>query len=418
MPLHRAITPNAAIARHMSAGSTHHQSILAPDVDETAQATPADPGAPAPDIRRTRAALGGRAGSLGVTVLSILALLYTLYFARDFLLPIVIAILLDLLFSPVVRALTRIGLGAPLGAAVVVLGLIAIVGLGVYELSTPMQRWANEAPKTLETAESRLKRWLKPLERVRRTAEQVESATSTAVAPQTTEVVVRGPGLLARVFGTTQRFVAGSVEILILLYFLLASGDLFLQKLVKVLPQLGDKRTAVQIARKAEASISTYLITATAMNVGEGIVVGVVLYFLGMPNPALWGALVVLLEFIPYLGATLIALILGIAALTAFDSATHALLIPASFVAINLVQAYMVAPLLYSRRLTLNPVALFVGLAFWWWIWGILGAFVAVPLMATFKIFCDHIDALRPIGEFLGQRDSDERRETVRVAQA
>src|SRR5687768_18594973 len=101
----------------MSAGSTHHQSILVPDVDETAQATPADPGAPAPDSRRTRAALGGRAGSLGVTVLSILALLYTLYFARDFLLPIVIAILLDLLFSPVVRALTRIGLGAPLGAA-------------------------------------------------------------------------------------------------------------------------------------------------------------------------------------------------------------------------------------------------------------------------------------------------------------
>ena len=401
----------------MSAGSTPHQSILAPDIDETAQAAPVDPGAPAPDIRRTRAALGGRTGSMGITVLSILALLYTLYFARDFLLPIVIAILLDLLFSPVVRAMTRIGLSAPLGAAVVVVGLIAIVGLGIYELSTPMQRWADEAPKTLETAETRLKRWLKPLERVRRTAEQVETATSTAVAPQkTTEVVVRGPGLLARVFGTTQRFVAGSVEIIILLYFLLAAGDLFLQKLVKVLPQLGDKRTAVQIARKAEASISTYLITATAMNVGEGIVVGVVLYFLGMPTPALWGALVVLLEFIPYLGATLIALILGIAALTAFDSATHALLIPASFVAINLVQAYVVAPLLYSRRLTLNPVALFVGLAFWWWIWGILGAFVAVPLMATFKIFCDHIDALRPIGEFLGQRDDDERRETVRVA--
>jgi predicted PurR-regulated permease PerM len=397
------------------AGNTQDESILAPQVDETAQATP-KPGAPVPDLRRTRVAFERRGGSVALTVLSILALLYTLYFARDFLLPIVIALLLDLLFSPVVRALTRAGIGAPLGAAIVVVSLLGLVGFGAYELSTPVQRWANEAPKTLETAETRLKRWLKPLERMRRTAEQVETATSTAVAPKTTEVVVRGPGLLARVFGTTQRFVAGAVQVLILLYFLLAAGDLFLQKLVKVLPQLGDKRTAVQIARKTEASISTYLITATAVNVGEGIIVGVVLYFLGMPNAALWGAMVALLEFIPYLGATVIALVLAIAALTTFDSATHALLIPAAFVAINLVQGYVVSPLLYSRRLTLNPVALFVGLAFWWWIWGIPGAFIAVPLMATLKIFCDHIEALAPIGEFLGQRDEDERRETVRVA--
>jgi predicted PurR-regulated permease PerM len=228
-------------------------------------------------------------------------------------------------------------------------------------------------------------------------------------------VVVRGPGIVARVFGTTQRLVAGSLQVVILLYFLLAAGDLFLQKLVKVLPQLGDKRTAVQIARKAESSISTYLITALALNVGEGIVVAIVLYFLRMPNPALWGAVVALLEFVPYLGALTIVLVLGVAALTAFDSVTHALLIPAAFLAINTVQANFLSPLLLSRRLTLNPVALFVGLAFWWWIWGIPGAFIAVPLMATFKIFCDHIDSLAPIGEFLGQRDEVERRETVRA---
>jgi len=184
---------------------------------------------------------------------------------------------------------------------------------------------------------------------------------------------------------------------------------------VKVLPQLGDKRTAVEIARQAEASISTYLITALAINVGEGLVVAGALYLLGMPNPALWGALVVLLEFVPYLGAITIMIVLTIAALTTFDSVSHALLIPAAYLAVNLIQANLVSPLLYSRRLTLNPVALFVGLAFWWWIWGIPGAFIAVPLMATFKIFCDHIATLAPIGEFLGQRDTKERRETVRL---
>ena len=400
----------------MSAGATDDRSLLDPDVDEHAQATPVEPGAPRPDITETAAALGTvRARSLGLTVLSILALLYTLFFARDFLLPIVIALLLDLLFSPVVRAFTRVGIAAPLGAAAVVLGLLALVSLGAYELSTPIERWVAEAPATLAKAESRMKKLTKPLERVRKTAEQVETATSTVAPPKATEVVVRGPGLVARVFGTTQRFVAGSLEVLILLYFLLAAGDLFLQKLVKVLPQLGDKRTAVQIARKAESSISTYLITAIAVNVGEGILVAIVMYFVGLPNPALWGALVALLEFVPYLGAVTSVFVLTVAGLTTFDSVTHALLAPASFLAINVIQANLVSPLLYGRRLTLNPVALFVGLAFWWWIWGIPGAFIAVPLMATFKIFCDHIEALAPIGEFLGQRDEKERRETVRV---
>jgi predicted PurR-regulated permease PerM len=393
------------------------QSIFEPDVDERAQATPLEPGAPPPSVRATAAALATvRARSMGVTVLSILALLYTLYFARDFLLPIVIALMLNLLFSPVVRAFTRVGLAAPFGAAIVVVGLIGLVGFAAYELSTPVERWVGEAPATLATAEAKIKKLTKPLERVRKTAEQVETATSAASPPKTTEVVVRGPGLVARVFGTTQRFVAGSLEVLILLYFLLAAGDLFLQKLVKVLPQLGDKRAAVQIARKAESSISTYLFTALAINIGEGIVVSFALFFLGMPNPALWGTIVALLEFIPYLGALTSVIVLSLAALTTFDSVSHALLMPAAFLAINLLQSNLISPLLFSRRLTLNPVALFVGLAFWWWIWGIPGAFIAVPLLATFKIFCDHIDSLAPIGEFLGQRDDDERRETLRVA--
>jgi predicted PurR-regulated permease PerM len=401
----------------MAAGPTNDHSVLDPEVDERADAAPVEPGAPTPDLAKTASALKTvRARSLGLTILAILALLYTLFFARDFLLPIVIALLLNLLFSPVVRALTRVGISAPIGAGIVVLGLLAILSFGVYELSTPVERWAAEAPRTLATVEARMKKLTKPLERVRRTAEQVESATSTAAPPKTTEVVVRGPGLVARVFGTTQRFVAGSLEVLILLFFLLASGDLFLQKLVKVLPALGDKRTAVRIARAAEASISTYLITALVINIGEGIVVAGVLWLLKMPNPLLWGTMVMLLEFIPYLGAATIVVVLSVAALTVFDSVTHALLIPAAFLAINLIQANLISPLLFSHRLTLNPVALFVGLTFWWWIWGIPGAFVAVPLVATFKIFCDHIDALAPIGEFLGQRDDDERRETVRVS--
>ncbi|HEV2734218.1 MAG TPA: AI-2E family transporter, partial [Longimicrobiaceae bacterium] len=196
--------------------------------------------------------------------------------------------------------------------------------------------------------------------------------------------------------------------------FLLAGGDMFLQKLVKVLPTLRDKRKAVEIARATESAISTYLVTAVGVSVGEGVVVALAMWLLGMPSPALWGALVALLELIPYLGALAMTVILFVAAITTFDSVGHALLPPAVFLLINVIQANFVSPVLFGHRLALNPVALFVGLAFWFWIWGIPGAFIAVPLLATFKIFCDHIEALASVGEFLGMRDVDERRSAVR----
>jgi len=350
----------------------------------------------------------------------VLAVLYTLYFSRDFLLPIVFAVLLNFLFSPVVRWLARFRVPPPLGAGLIILAVLGLLGTGAFGLSGAVRDWAATAPATLKTAEIKLQKIIRPLQRASKTAEQVataagETATSAGVkTAKRAEVVVAGPSLAARVFGTTQRSVTSVLEVLILLYFLLAAGDLFLQKLIKVLPNLGDKRKAVQIAREIESSISTYLLTAASVNVAEGIVVGGVMYLWGMPNPALWGALVVLLEFVPYLGALAMVVILSIAALTTFANVGHALLIPASFLFVNLIQGNFVSPMVLGHRLALNPVALFIGLAFWFWIWGIAGAFIAVPILATFKIFCDHIESLASVGEFLGQRDEGERRAIIR----
>jgi len=399
--------------------SSDPSSILTPDVDPTAQATPVEPGAPEPNLRHTGEAMAGGTGqSVGLTVLVVLAVLYTLYFARDFLLPITLAVLLDFLFSPVVRALSRFHLPPPAGAGVVVLGLVGALGLGAYELTEPVQGWIAKAPQTMQVAQSRLRRVTRPVEQVSKTAEQVANAatiTGQSGREQQQVVVQQGPSLVSRIFGTTQRLVAGLLEVLVLLYFLLAAGDLFLQKLIKVLPNLHDKRTAVQIARETEASVSTYLLTQLLINIGEGVAVAGALYLLGVPNPPLWGAMVVVLEFVPYLGATAMVGMLGIVGLTSFDSVGQAMLAPAAFLAINLIQANFITPLLLGKKLTLNPVAIFVGLAFWWWIWGVPGAFISVPLLATFKIFCDHIDALAPIGEFLGERDERERRRSVRA---
>lgn len=392
-------------------------SVLTPDVDPHRSATPVEPGAPTPDIHETvQAAESPRGHAWGLTTLASLAVLYTLYFARAFLMPIVVALLLSFLFSPSVRALARIRIRPPLGAALVILALMGVVGLGGYELAGPVQSWATKAPETLSAAQKKLHNLLRPLERASRTAEQVQNAAG-SVAPTSTrtqEVVVRQPSLIARVFGTTQRFVTAAIEVVILLYFLLAAGDLFLQKLIKVLPTQGDKRKAVEIARMIEGSVSTYLLTVACINLVEGSLVALVLWGLGMPSPILWGSMVAVLEFIPYLGAVAITAILTVAAITTFDAVGHALLVPAAYLLINVIQANFVSPVLVGHRLALNPVALLVGLAFWFWIWGIPGAFIAVPLMATFKIFCDHITSLAALGEFLGERDEGERRSVIR----
>ena len=357
-----------------------------------------------PDLRKLGAALTDRleVRSVAITGLFVLAVLYTLFFARAFLLPIVLAVLLDFLLSPVIRALKRVHIPEPLGAAVVILALLGGVGGVGYSVADPAREWVQKAPQSLAKVQAWLRELRRPVDQMTRTAEQVEAATEVS-KPGPQEVVVRGPRLSERLFGTTQSILVGALETLILLYFLLAVGDLFLQKLIKVLPLLRDKKKAVAIARETEASISTYLFTVAVVNVGLGVAVTLVMLLLKMPNALLWGTLAALAEFVPYIGATVMVGLLAMAGLVVFPDVGRALLVPGAYLAVNLVQANFISPTVLGRRLTLNPVAILVGLAFWWWIWGVGGAFIAVPLLATFKIFCDHIESLAPIGEFLGK---------------
>lgn len=374
--------------------------------DVAAPEAPAEEGGAVeqPDLGKLGEALRDRIEirSIAITGLFVLAVLYTLFFARAFLLPIVIAVLLDFLLSPMLRALKRVRIPEPVGAALVLLALLGAVGVGVYSLADPAQQWMTKAPESMAKVQSRLRDLRRPVEQVTRTAEQVEAATEVSkTGPQ--EVVVRGPRLSERLFGTTQSLLTGAMETVILLYFLLAAGDLFLQKLIKVLPLLRDKKKAVAIARETEASISTYLFTVAVVNVGLGLAVTLVMLLLKMPNALLWGSLAALAEFIPYIGATVMLGLLAMAGLVTFPTIGHALLVPGAYLAVDVLQANFISPMVLGRRLTLNPVAILIGLVFWWWIWGVGGAFIAVPLLATFKIFCDHIESLAPIGEFLGK---------------
>lgn len=370
------------------------------------------------DETQTRAAdTGVLHHPVSLSILALLAVVFTLYFGRSFFIPIFFAVELNFLLSPAIRWLHRkLHIPGALTAAVLILGLAGGLGLGVYELAAPAQGWLVSAPSTLGRAGQKLHKILKPVEQVSRTADQMDKVTNvTGTESKTQQVVVAGPTMGSRFFGTTQSIFGALLEVLVLTFFLLSAGDLFLQKTIKISTRRGSQETAVEIAREIEASISKYLVTSAFLNLIEGAAFTLVMYLLKMPNPFLWGALVTCLEFIPYVGAITLIAILTIASLTVFDSVGHALLIPGSFVALNLIQGNLVGPMVMGHRLSLNPVAIFIGVAFWWELWGIAGAFLAVPMLASLKIICDRVEWLGGVGEFLGQRDEGERRLAVRA---
>lgn len=347
----------------------------------------------------------GSAATVSLTGIFILLGMYTLYFARPFLLPIVVATILNFLLSPVVRGLARVHVPRAVGAGLVILALLGIVALGIERLSGPAAEWLDKTPEGMERIEARIRGLRGPVEQVQEAAEKVEEEVDrlSGDGGETQEVKVQTGTLTSALLSRTQAFLGAAIIILILLYFLLASGDFFLRKLVRVLPRLEDKRRAVEIARQTELHVSTYLSTVTLINVALGAVVALAMWAVGMPNPALWGVLAGLLNFVPYLGAFVTAGVILIVSLLTFESLGRAFVPPLLYLAINLAEGSLVTPTVLGRRLTLNPVVVFVGLVFWGWLWGIPGALLAVPLLAALKIVCDHVEPLSPIGEFLGR---------------
>jgi predicted PurR-regulated permease PerM len=342
--------------------------------------------------------------AIALVGLFVLATLYTLRFARPFILPIVFALLLDFLLTPAVRWLrTRLRIPDPVGAALVLLTLVGVVvGIG-YNLAAPAAAWVRRAPETMQVARERLQVLRKPMEQVTRAAEQVQSATDVDGDAGKQQVEIAGPSLTKQAFGGTMAILGFIAIVGFLTFFLLAAGDLFLQKLIRVLPQFKDKKRAVSIAREIEDQVSVHILTTTAINVGVGVLTAIAMWLCGMPNPMLWGLVAGLLNYMPYLGAIATMVVLGLAALVTFDTLGRALVVPGAFFVINLLEANVITPLILGNRLRLNTVALFIGMMFWWYVWGIPGALMAVPMMATIKIFCDHFEDLAPVGEFLGK---------------
>lgn len=333
--------------------------------------------------------------------LLVLAILAASFAASAIVLPIVLAVVLKLLLQPVVSLLERFFVPRALGAILPIALVVAIlVGL-VAALSEPAATWAQKLPQGVPRLEAHLAVLSGPVHKLQGALQVAEEIANAPPQGRTTVAVRSDLGLAGALFAGTKAVLDGLFTTVLVLYFLLLSGDTFLRRLVEVLPNFRDKRQAVEIFQQIEGDISMYLLTITVMNTAVGIATAGVMYLCGIGDVLLWGTTAFLLNYVPFLGPLFGVGIFLLVGLLGFDNLWWALLPPALYFLVHFIEGETLTPLLLAHRFTLNPVLVVLSLIFWFWMWGAPGALLAFPLLAILKIVSDRLSSLRALGHFL-----------------
>lgn len=335
-------------------------------------------------------------------IIGIFALLvfHFLYFASPILIPISMALLLSMLLAPFVQLLEWVHVPRVLGSLIVVVAAVGILFGIAASLIGPVESWLTNPQRFLHL-EEKLRPITAPIRKLQTATEQLEQATLPKEGPYVQKVEVAKPGL-SGLLSTGIGQVASTIAAVIgLLFLFLVSGDTFLRKLVLVTPTFKDKKRAVEIVRNIQTDISFYLVMVATINIAIGFSVAATTGLLGIPDPLLWGTLATVLSFAPYVGELAIVILLALVSVLTFDSLAQAAVAPAIYFLLMTICWQGVVPFVVGRRMTLSPVAVFTMILVLGWMWGIVGALVAVPVLASLKIICDRIASLRPISEFL-----------------
>ncbi|MEN3953395.1 AI-2E family transporter [Iodidimonas sp. SYSU 1G8] len=340
--------------------------------------------------------------AISIIGMFIIAVLACLYLAAGIFIPVAGAILISFMVSPLIRPLIRRGIPAPILAALVIILLLGIVGTAVVAFSKPTMDWVDRLPKVTRQLEEKFRPMWESVESVQKASADVMNFTngsSNSRKPPT--VITTTPGVMERLMNSAQEIGLQVLMMLVLLYFLLAAGDMFKEKTVRLMPTFHDKRAVVSILMTIEKEVSGYLLTILLINIALGGVIGFGLYFMGLENALFWGMLAALLNFIPYIGYIIGALLVTVAALLQFPAVGDALIAPAIYTVANFVESSLVTPSLLGRRFTINPVVMFLSIAIWSWLWGIPGALMAVPLTVVLNVISSHVPSMAALNEYL-----------------
>jgi predicted PurR-regulated permease PerM len=355
-----------------------------------------------------------------LVVLAVIAGFAVLSYAAAIILPFMAAAVLTLLLSPVRRVMTgRLRLPAALASLILVLLLFGCVTMVAYMLYLPASDWVSKVPDSIPTLQKRFSFMQQPLDALQQGAAKVQQAMEPVGngAPAVAVQQSGGAGKIGLSILLGTKLVLGQViTVAVTLFFLLTSGDGLLRNLIEVLPRFDEKRRVVGIMQELQRNISGYLLTITAMNATVGVANGLAMWALGMPNPMLWGTLAFLLNYIPILGPLTGVVIFLFVGLFSAPTLVGAFLPAAVYLLIHIAEGEAITPMLLARRFTLNPALVIMSLFFWDWLWGVPGAFLAVPLMATMKIIFDRVPGLMPLGHLLGGSDKEMAREAAEAA--
>lgn len=332
----------------------------------------------------------------------LLLLVYAFVFARAVFIPVVLSFFLYMVLRPLTRILERVHIPKTLGAILILMSVLGIIGFASLQLVAPAREWISTSPQRLNKIEKKVQDLLKPIDQLRQIADEIGKIAAKE-DPKTDEVRIMDPSLSNLLFAGTQTLIGYVIIILVLLYFFLSSGDYLWHGLSQLCSTKIDRDIFMRIVHNIETKLSGYLFTVLLINICEGFLIGMGMFLVGMPNPMLWGALAGLLNFIPYIGALVGEIIVTMVALSSFDDVGHALLAPLIYVTITFIEGNFITPMILGKRFTLNPVVIILAMVFWGWIWGIVGLFLAVPILVMSGIVFENIPSLASVGKFLGK---------------
>lgn len=376
---------------------------------------------PSPDQRAEPptipAPVSGRSAAL--TVIATVLAIYFLQWAQELLIPIVLAILLSFVFAPFVSLLQRLWIPRLAASGLVIVLFTAVAGVAVWTVSDD----AIHVVEDLPAAARQLRENLRvargtgadgTLEKVQQAATELEKTASEAAPASRLSRGVQRVEIVEPPFRARDYLWWGGmglvgfggqlVMILFLTYFLLASGDLYRRKLVRIAgPTLSQRKVTVQIMNEISEQVGRFLITLLATSLIVATATAAVLWWLGLEAWLFWGIASGILNTIPYFGPIIVSSALAVVGFLEFGTLGQAAAVSGSAFVITALEGWLLTPALVGKAASMNPAAVFVGLLFWGWVWGLWGVILAVPLLMLTKSICDHVEDLNAIGELLGE---------------
>lgn len=342
-----------------------------------------------------------RAMRIALTVLVIIAVLALAAAAADLLAPTAIAVTLALVLAPVARGIERLGLPAGLASVVAVLSAVSVIGSSAVALAPEAANLIARAPSIAQSIE----RKLRPITREIAAFERASNQIARSLPGAARSVTVAGDGLFLSVARRAPSIVENGIYVTVLTIFLLACRRRYSDQLILFPKTYASRLRMARICRDVQHKVSGYLFVLTVINTGLALITALCFYLAGIGDPLLWGIAFGIMNFIPFIGPTLVILAAAIFGFATADTIPHALAPPLILLGLNTIEANLVQPWLLSRRIVISPVAIFLTVVTLVWLWGPLAAITAVPLLIFFHTVALQVPALQRVGYLLGTED-------------